>query len=73
MPTIRVKINYDQPYDPMWLSPDNVARALGIACSNTHFTVQWADDKAERDYLWSCAHEASQRLPNEIKEKLDAA
>ncbi len=41
MPKIIVEIEYDEPKDPYWLNPDNVAIALSTYCKNTAFTVTW--------------------------------
>lgn len=42
MTKIIVEIEYDQPEDPYWLNPDNVAMCLHAYCENTKFKVRWA-------------------------------
>ena len=44
MPKIIVEIEYDQPKDPYWMNPDNVALCLHRYCKNTKFKVEWAKD-----------------------------
>ncbi len=56
MPKIIVEIEYDQPDDPYWMNPDNVAICLNSHCVNSNFKVKWAENgdpwrKAQSDLL----------------------
>lgn len=44
MPKIIVEIEYDQPDDPYWMNPDNVAICLNAHCGNSDFKVKWAEN-----------------------------
>jgi len=53
MPKIVVGIEWDEPNEPFWLNPDNVAVALHAYCKNTHFNVTYAQEAAQ----WACTCE----------------
>ncbi len=44
MPKIIVQIEYDEPKDPYWLNPDNVALVLNEHCGEGGFKVTWAEN-----------------------------
>jgi len=44
MPKIIVEIEYDQPDDPYWMNPDNLAICLNAYCGNSDFKVKWAEN-----------------------------
>jgi len=53
MPKIVVGIEWDEPNEPFWLNPDNVAVALHAYCKNTRFNVTYAQGAAQ----WACTCE----------------
>ena len=53
MPKIVVGIEWDEPNEPFWLNPDNVAVALHAYCKNTRFNVTYDQSAAQ----WACTCE----------------
>jgi len=44
MPKIIVEIQYDQPDDPYWLNPDNVAYCLNKVTAIEGLKISWAEN-----------------------------